>query len=170
MVLTREPGGAPGAEKLRDLLLAAGIDWDTLAEVLMHFAARAEHLARTIVPAVHSDAWVVCDRFSDSTMAYQGWGQGADLAVIARLAAMMPLRPDLTIVIDVPVETSLRRLADRGGDMDRYERLGAPFFARVRDGFLNIAKHAPERCVVISGDRSEDAVAADIAAAVRARL
>ncbi|MBV9538955.1 MAG: dTMP kinase [Acidisphaera sp.] len=166
-VLTREPGGAPGAERLRAMLLAPDAAWGRTAEVLLHFAARAEHVATTIAPALDAGEWVVSDRFADSTMAYQGWGQGADRDMIAYLTAAMRVRPDLTFVLDLPVEASVRRLSQRGSGADRYERLGAAFFTRVREGFLAIARDEPDRCVVVDADRDEEAVAAEILAAVR---
>ena len=170
VLLTREPGGAPGAEHLRGLLLGGPIDWSAPAETLLHFAARAEHVARTIRPALEAGIWVVCDRFADSTMVYQGWGQGADRAAIATLTGMLGLRPDLTLVLDVAVETTLARLARRGAAADRYERLGAGFFATIREGFLAVAAAEPARCVVVDGEPGEDAVADAVLAAVRGRL
>ncbi len=124
----------------------------------------------TIRPALAAGAWVVCDRFYDSTMAYQGFGLQADPAAIATLAGQIGLDPDLTIVLDVPVATTLARLAGRGAAADRYERLGEAFFQRVRDGFLAIAAAAPARCVVLPAEGDADAVAAAVLAAVRARL
>jgi dTMP kinase len=170
VLLTREPGGAPGAEHLRGLLLGGSIDWSAPAETLLHFAARAEHVERTIRPALDAGIWVVCDRFADSTMVYQGWGQGADRAAIATLTGMLGLRPDLTLVLDVAVETTLARLARRGTAADRYERLGAGFFATIREGFLAVAAAEPARCVVLDGEPDEDAVAEAVLAAVRGRL
>lgn len=170
VLLTREPGGAPGAEHLRGLLLGGAIDWSASAETLLHFAARAEHVERTILPALEAGMWVVCDRFADSTMVYQGWGQGADRAAIATLTGLLRAKPDLTLVLDVPVEVSLSRLAARGAAADRYERLGAPFFAAIREGFLVVAAEEPERCVVLDGTPGEDDVAGAILATVRERL
>ena len=167
---TREPGGAPGAERLRELLLNGDLAWSAPAETLLHFAARAEHAERTIRPALAAGMWVVCDRFADSTMVYQGWGQGADKAAIATLTGMLGLRPDLTLVLDVSVETSLARLAMRGAAADRYERLGADFFARIRAGFLAVAGAEPARCVVIDAEADEDAVAEAILATVTGRF
>ncbi len=169
MIRTREPGGAPGADILRELLLSGRHDWAPLAEVMLHFAARAEHLARCIEPALAAGTWVVCDRFADSTMVYQGYGLGADRDAIASLTALVR-RPDLTLVLDVPVSTTQARLASRGTAADRYERLGAEFFQRVRSGFLEIAKAEPERCAVLSGMGDPDSVAAAIWQTVRQRL
>ena len=140
---TREPGGSPGSEVLRDLLLGGSIAWSPPAETLLHFAHRAEHAERTIRPALAAGMWVVCDRFYDSTMAYQGYGQRADRAAIATLTALLGLRPDLTLMLDVPVAVSLTRLAARGTAADRYERLGPDFFARIREGLTGTEVCSP---------------------------
>ena len=133
---TREPGGAPGAETLRALLLGGAVDWSAPAETLLHFAARAEHVEKTIRPALAAGMWVVCDRFCDSTMAYQGYGQGADRAMIATLAGLLGLMPDVTLVLDVSERVAVARRLRRGNDGDRYERLDASFHARVNaEGF-----------------------------------
>jgi dTMP kinase len=170
VLATREPGGSPGAERLRGLLLGGEIDWSLPAEVLLHFAARADHVEQTIRPALEAGRWVVCDRFADSTMVYQGYGQGADRSAIATLTAMLGLTPDLTLVLDVSVATSLVRLASRGTAADRYERLGADFFTRIRKGFCAVAAAAPERCVLIDGEGDAAGVAARVLDAVRERL
>jgi dTMP kinase len=167
---TREPGGAPGAELLRSLLLGGGIDWSAPAETLLHFAARAEHVEKTIRPALAAGIWVVCDRFADSTMAYQGYGQGADRAHIATLTGLLGIAPDLTLVLDVSARVAAGRLAQRGLAADRYERLDGGFHARVNDGFRAIAAAAPERCVLIPADDGEAAVHAAILATLRDRL
>ena len=170
VLLTREPGGSPGSERLRSLLLSGETDWSPPAEVLLHFAARAEHVECTIRPALAAGRWVVCDRFSDSTMAYQGYGQGADREMIAGLAKMIGLEPDLTLVLDVASEVAQRRLAARGGRADRYERMPAGFHDRVRAGFLEIAIADPDRCVLISADGTEVDVQGRIVAAAGERL
>jgi dTMP kinase len=167
---TREPGGAPGAELLRALLLAGETDWSAQAETLLHFAARAEHVARTIRPALASGRWVVCDRFADSTMAYQGYGQGADRATIAALTKMIGIAPDLTIVLDVSDDVAVSRLLQRGGAADRYERMETAFHARVRDGFRQIAIAEPARCAMIDGSAAPDRVHAAVLEAVSQRL
>ncbi len=167
---TREPGGAPGAELLRGLLLDRATAWSPAAETLLHFAARAEHVEKTIRPALDAGMWVVCDRFADSTMVYQGYGQGADRAMIATLTGMMAAVPDFSLVLDVSVETSLARLARRGTAADRYESLGGAFFVRIRDGFRTVAEQAPGRCVLIDAEAAETVVAERILAAVRRRF
>jgi len=159
---TREPGGAPGAEILRGLLLSGEVAWSLPAETLLHFAARAEHVERSIRPALAAGQWVVCDRFYDSTMVYQGHGQGGDRAAIATLIGLLGIVPDLTLVLDVDVATSVARMRARGAAADRYERLGEAFFARVRDGFLAVAAAEPGRCVVIDAAGAADDVAARV--------
>jgi dTMP kinase len=167
---TREPGGAPGAERLRSLLLSGEVNWAAPAETLLHFAARAEHVAKTIRPALEAGMWVVCDRYYDSTVAYQGWGQHADRPMIAVLSGMIGLHPDLTLVLDVSPDLAARRLAGRGGVADRYERQDPGFHARVRAGFLAIAAAEPARCELVDADGDEPAVADTILSAVRGRL
>jgi dTMP kinase len=170
VVSTREPGGAPGAEILRGLLLDASAAWSLPAETLLHFAARAEHIERTIRPGLARGDCVVCDRFADSTMAYQGYALGGDRAAIATLTELMHLRPDLTLVLDVGIETSLARLAGRGRAADRYEREGEAFFTRIREAFRAIAEADPARCVLIPAEDAPETVAARIREAVRVRL
>jgi len=164
---TREPGGAPGAEVLRELLLSGRCAWSAPAETLLHFAARAEHIERTIRPALAAGTWVVCDRFADSTMAYQGYGQGADRAMIAHLTRMIGLVPDVTFVLDVSPETATARLGGRGRAADRYEREGSAFHSRIAAGFREIARAEPGRCVLIDANRAEAAVHAEIMQNVR---
>jgi dTMP kinase len=165
---TREPGGAPGAELLRDILLDGSVDWSPRAETLLHFAARAEHVAKTIRPALDVGTWVVCDRFFDSTLAYQGYGQGADRGFIASLIALLGIAPDLTIVLDVAEAVAAERMRNRGGGADRYERLDAPFHARVRQGFRDIAEASPKRCVLLDASGDVQAVHTAIMTAVSA--
>ncbi len=167
---TREPGGAPGAEMLRNLLLGGSVDWSASAETLLHFAARAEHVEKTIRPALAAGMWVVCDRFYDSTMAYQGYGQGADRATIAALTGLLGIVPDVTLVLDVSDAVAVARQVERGADVDRYERLDALFHARVNQGFRDIAAAEPARCVLIGADGSVDTVHSAIMQALRTRL
>lgn len=149
MVQTREPGGAPGAERLRGLLLDPAQCWAPATEAHLHFAARAEHLACTILPALAAGRIVVCDRFADSTLAYQGYGQGADRALIEGLTALLPRRPDLTLVLTLDPALGAARVAGRGGAADRYERMEPGFHARVAAGFAAIAAREPGRCRLI---------------------
>jgi dTMP kinase len=167
---TREPGGAPGAERIRDLLLSPG-SWDRVTEAMLHFAARREHVVRSIRPMLEAGAWVICDRFADSTLAYQGAGQGLAYETWARLCdlTLEGLQPDLTLILDLPVEVGLARAAGRSA-ADRYEGLGADFHARIRAGFHDIARREPARCVVLDAARDAEAVYAAIADTLRQRL
>jgi dTMP kinase len=168
VVTTREPGGAPGAEEIRRLLVEGEPGrWTPEAEALLHFAARAEHLDQVIRPALDAGKWVLCDRFADSTLAYQGYGQGVDLAWLKTLRKRVvgATEPGLTLVLDLPVETGLGRAQAQ----QRYERMGAEFHAKLRKGFLAIAKEEPERCVLIDAARPIDAVIGDVKAAVAKR-
>jgi len=167
---TREPGGSPGAELLRGILLGGSVAWAPQAEALLHFAARAEHLHKTILPALQAGSWVICDRFFDSTMAYQGYGQGADRGFIAELIRLLGWRPDLTIVLDVSEAIAAERVRRRGGCGDRYERLDAAFHARVRQGFRDIAAAEPGRCVLLDASGDVQAVHTAIMTAVGTRL
>ena len=166
---TREPGGSAGAEAVRGLLLSR--PWDPLAEMALHFAARREHWSRSIRPSLDAGSWVVCDRFFDSTLAYQVGGQGAPRAAWSQLRATLlgEVAPDLTILLDLPVEAGLSR-ADARGDTNRYETLGRAFHARVRETFLNQAAAEPGRFEVIDATQSPTAVSAAIRAACRERL
>jgi dTMP kinase len=173
VVATREPGGAPGAEKIREILVNGPPErWDPLTETLLHFAARSEHVARLVRPALAHGAWVVCDRFADSTMAYQGYGQGVGRAKVEEItrAVLGEFRPDLTLILDVPADQGLARAAKRATGGTRYESMGLEFHQKLRDAFLDIARREPNRCVVIDATKPKDDVAADILAAVRARL
>lgn len=164
LVRTREPGGTPLAERIRELLLDpahAGMADD--CELLLVFAARAEHLARLIRPALEAGQWVLCDRFTDATYAYQGYGRGLSLDRIAELERMVQgdLRPDLTLLLDVPVETGLARASARG-ELDRFEQEQQAFFERVREGYLARAAAEPDRFRVIDASQPLEIVQAHI--------
>jgi dTMP kinase len=168
-VVTREPGGTPLAEKIRSLVLDAV--QETLpasAELLLMFAARAVHLANRIEPDLRSGRWVLCDRFTDATYAYQGAGRGLGTGIVASLESFVQgdRRPDLTIVLDLPIAKALERahLRNPGAAPDRFETERAEFFGRVRDAYLARAKANPQRCVLIDADRP----AADVARAILA--
>ncbi|WP_040260961.1 dTMP kinase [Pseudomonas massiliensis] len=154
--LTREPGGTPLAERIRELLLAPSDESMAVdTELLLMFAARAQHLEQVIRPALERGAIVLCDRFTDATYAYQGGGRGVPLSRIAELEAFVqgPLRPDLTLVFDLPVEVGLARAAARG-QLDRFEREGQGFFEAVRQAYLARAKADPQRYEVIDASQS----------------
>ncbi len=173
IIETREPGGSPGAEEIRRLLTAGEpARWSPMAETLLHFAARADHVRRTIRPALAAGRWVCCDRFADSTMAYQGYGHGIDRDFIARLAGAVlgDLRPDLTLIFDLPVEQGLARAAARSGHEDRYEKMDRSFHEALRRGFLDIAGQDPQRCVVIDAGGDEAMTWQQVGAALRDRL
>jgi dTMP kinase len=173
IIETREPGGSPGAEEIRRLLTAGEpARWSPMAETLLHFAARADHVRRTIRPALAAGRWVCCDRFADSTMAYQGYGHGIDRDFIAGLAGAVlgDLRPDLTLIFDLPVEQGLARAAARSGHEDRYEKMDRNFHEALRRGFLDIAGQDPQRCVVIDAGGDEAMTWQQVGTALRDRL
>lgn len=152
---TREPGGTPLGEALRELLLGHRHDgMSDDAELLMMFAARAEHLRTVIEPALQSGRWVLCDRFTDATYAYQGYGRGIDLTRIAALEDWVQgeRRPDLTLLLDLPVELGLQRAGKRSAP-DRFESQAGAFFENVRQGYLQRAAASPDRFRVIDASR-----------------
>ena len=172
VLATREPGGSEGAEVLRGLLLQGGEDrWSPLSETLLMYAARRDHLEKTIRPALARGAWVICDRFLDSTRAYQGAGGGAPEGLIAALERHVvgDDLPDLTLVMDLPVETGLERAGARTA-LDRIEARDDGFHQRLRAAFLEIAAAEPQRCFLIDAAPPPDEVSASIWAAVQARL
>jgi dTMP kinase len=169
---TREPGGSPGGEAIRRLLLEdEGQRWDAISEALLFVAARRDHVARVIAPALAQGIWVVSDRFADSTMAYQGYGKGValdDLATLHRLA-LGDVAPDLTVILDLPVETGLARAAARSV-ADRFERLDRDFHEKLRQGFRQIAADNPARCILIDASGDPQTVHRAVVQAVEQRL
>lgn len=170
--VTREPGGTELGEDLRELLLGhrhEGMADST--ELLLMFAARAEHLHAKIIPALSSGSWVLCDRFTDATYAYQGYGRGIELERIAVLEQWVQRgrRPDLTLLMDLPVETGLER-AGRRSEPDRFERQTLAFFERVRNGYLSLARAEPERFRVIDASQSLPEVSNQVSAVIDAFL
>ena len=164
VVMTREPGGTLLGEAIRGLLLDpryTGMSPD--CELQLMFAARAEHLARVILPALEQGQWVLCDRFTDATYAYQGGGRGIDVGKIAHLEQWVQgdFRPDLTVLLDVPVDVGLARAGNRGA-LDRFEQEQVEFFERVRQGFLTVAREESERVKVIDASRSIEAIFDDV--------
>jgi len=173
VVLTREPGGTPLGEEIRKILQHDHSEPPVpSAEVLLFLASRAQHVERLIRPALQQGKWVLCDRFADSTFAYQGYGRGFDMASLRAVNAfaVSGLQPDLTVLLDVTPQTSRERLAVRQASTattpDRIEREAAAFHERVRNGFLALAKEEPDRIVVINTEREPAAVAAAVRAAV----
>jgi dTMP kinase len=173
VVTTREPGGSPGAETIRELLVTGGADrWSPTTEALLMYAARRDHIERTIAPALARGDWVVSDRFADSTRAYQGAGGHVPASFIQALERYVlgELRPDLTLILDLPVPAGLARAAARPGAETRFEGKGAAFHERLREGFLAIARVEADRCAVVDAAKPTEAVEAAIWAAVEARL
>lgn len=173
VVATREPGGAPSAEVIRRLLVEGDVDrWQPVTEVLLHYAARAEHIAHTVIPALQDGTWVLSDRYADSTIAYQGYGHGLNCGIIDTIHGVVTggLTPDLTLVLDVSVGMGLERAHGRPHLEDRYERMGESFHERVRAGFLSIAAQHPERCAVVDATQGMDDVASQIIGCLQDRL
>ncbi len=173
VVRTYEPGGVIGAQDIRRLLVEGDpARWDGLTEVLLNYAARWEHLRAVILPALKAGKWVVCDRFSDSTMAYQGYGHGVGRDLIRQIHAIVvgETIPDLTLVFDLPAPIGLERAAARNDDQDRYERMGVAFHERLKTGFLEIARAEPSRCAVIDALGDIKAVEGRVFTVVSERL
>jgi dTMP kinase len=168
VISTREPGGTDLGEGIRELLLNRSLPpMIPITELLLMFAARAEHIHKVIRPAVESGRWVVCDRFTDATYAYQGGGRGVDAKAIAALEALAQrkFRPDLTVLLDVPVELALARATARGA-ADRFELEDPAFFERVRQRYLEDAANEPARVAVVDGARTIAQVRSDIQAII----
>lgn len=164
VVVTREPGGTPLAEEIRALLLTRRAETvDQTAELLLVFAARAQHLQQVIKPALARGAWVLCDRFTDATYAYQGGGRGLDISVIAQLEQLVQggLRPDLTLILDIDVELGLARARQRA-ELDRFESEEVAFFERVRKAYRQLAEAAPTRYALVNAGQELVAVQRDI--------
>jgi dTMP kinase len=172
VVVTREPGGTPLAEEIRTLLLAKRDESvDETAELLLVFAARAQHLAQVVKPALARGAWVLSDRFTDATYAYQGGGRGLNTQTISQLENMVQgeLRPDLTLILDIDVESGLNRARQRG-ELDRFESETIEFFERVRNAYRLRVQQSPERYAVVNAGQELSAVQSDISAILNAVL
>lgn len=175
--LTREPGGSPGAEEIRNLVLKGHVDrWSAVTEALLITAARTEHIERTITPALDRGEWVLCDRFYDSSIAYQGAGRGVGMERVKALQnlAFGSMAPDLTLILDLPVEVGLKRAIARESaksDMeDRFERMDRRFHETLRQAFLDIAKKEAGRCVVLDANQEMDTLQAALRAIVNERF
>ena len=169
---TREPGGSPGAEAIRRLLLEGeGERWDAVSEALLLVAARRDHVTRVIAPALAQGVWVVSDRFADSTTAYQGYGGGVPLQDLAALHhfALGDFAPDLTVILDLPVEIGLARAAARSA-ADRFERLDRDFHEKLRQGYRQIAADNPTRCALVDAAGDRHSVHRAVAVTVEQRL
>jgi dTMP kinase len=169
VVLSREPGGSPGAEEIRRLLVeGAPGRWSAETEILLFTAARRDHLERTIAPALDAGRWVVCDRFADSTRVYQGAARGQLRDTVDALHRLMIGRePDLTLILDMEPRAALTRGLARQSGEDRFEEFGLAFQQRLRDGFRALAAEFPGRCRLIDAARAPDDIAAEIARLVR---
>ena len=164
-ISTREPGGTPLAEQVRELLLAPRAELVCSAsELLLMFAGRAQHIDQVIEPALAEGRWILCDRFTDATYAYQGAGRkmGSDLIAELEILVQGSLRPDLTLILDIPVDIGLKRASARS-DPDRFELEQVEFFERVRRGYLGIAEQDPDRCKLIDASQSLEQVQSQIA-------
>lgn len=164
VVITREPGGTPVADDIRSLLLNRQQEALThTSELLLMFAARSQHLSQIILPALKQGAWVLCDRFTDSTIAYQGFGRGIEQAIISQLKEWVQgdLNPGLTFLFDMPVQLALERVRQRG-EKDRFEVEAVEFHSRVKQGFLNLYQQHPERIVLIDATQSIEAIEANL--------
>jgi dTMP kinase len=173
VIATREPGGTPAGERIRGLLVEGEPgSLSPMTEALLNFAQRAEHLERVIKPALARGAWVISDRFADSTMAYQGYGHRLGRKPVEALYKLVcgSFRPNLTLILDVPVDIGLARAASRRGRETRFERMDPSFHERLRRGFLDIAKRDKSRCVLVDASEPADAVTAAVLAAVVRRL
>ena len=165
LISTREPGGTVYAEKIRNLLLDHNNEpLDAMAELLLIFAARAQHLNQLILPALNQGKWVLCDRFTDATYAYQGAGRKLGMSKVSDLENLVQgsLRPDLTLILDIPVEIGMERVAGRG-EFDRFESEQHEFFESVRQSYLELARAAPERYAVIDTCNSLEQVQSEVA-------
>jgi dTMP kinase len=172
-LVTREPGGSPGAEEIRQLLVTGGTDrWSPMSETLLFYAARVDHWARVILPALESGQAVLCDRFADSTMAYQAYAGGMDRSLIETLHALVlpGVQPDLTLILDLDPAEGLARATARPGAEARFEAKGLAFHERLRAGYLDIARRNPGRCKVIDANRSVEKIAQDVLQAIDSQL
>lgn len=173
VVTTREPGGTEGAETIRRLIVEGSVDrWDALTETLLLNAARRDHVSRLISPALERGAWVLCDRYVDSTLVYQGIAKGVETETLLQLHALAtgPLWPDLTLVLDLPPSIGLARAAGRAGTETRFEDHAIDFHEKLRQGFLDLAARFADRCAVVDASMPLDAVSAAVETALRERL
>ncbi|MCI5059452.1 MAG: dTMP kinase [Alphaproteobacteria bacterium] len=173
VVTTREPGGTKAAEEIRELLASPefGQEWSAKAELLLMNAARAMHVRDVIAPALKNSEIVISDRFIDSTRVYQGIVRGIDMDFIKELEKQIvgEHMPDFTLILDLPVEEAIKRVEDRGSD-HHYDRAGAEFYQKLRDGFLQIAKMEPDRCAIIDASGNADEIANDIWTIVSSKI
>lgn len=173
VVTTREPGGTEGAEAIRRLIVEGSVDrWDALTETLLLNAARHDHVTRLIAPALERGAWVLCDRYVDSTLVYQGVAKGLALETLLQLHTLAtgPLWPDLTLVLDLPPEVGLARAGSRAGTETRFESHALGFHEALRRGFLDLAARFADRCAVVDASQPLEQVSADVERVICERL
>jgi len=173
VIVTREPGGTPNAEAVRALLLEGEPGrWSPLAETLLLYAAREDHVRTLIEPALAAGKWVICDRFADSTRAYQGAGGGLDAERLEAIhaASLGPFRPDLTLIVDIDPQTGIARTLARGETATRFERKSGAFHEALRQGFLDIGAREPDRCVILDGALEPHSLAEAALTAISERL
>jgi dTMP kinase len=166
VVLTREPGGSDGAELIRALVVSGDVNrWTPVTEALLLYAARADHWHKVILPALEKGDWVICDRFADSTLAYQGFGHGIDHSFLGKICSeiMKDKQPDWTFIFDLDPVTGVERALKRRTSETRFEHMDMAFHQRVREGFLDIAHNNPIRCHLIDANQSISAIRAQIA-------
>ncbi len=174
-VQTREPGGSVDAEEIRRVILTGDKEkWDSISETLLFYAARRNHLTKLIWPALDAGKWVICDRFADSTMAYQGYGRADGLLSAEKIENLYQLvagdfKPDLTLILDIAPEEGLKRAFARGQN-NRMEEMDLSFHQNLRNAFLDIAKKEPERCAVIDASQTPEVVHALIIDEIKKRL
>ena len=168
VLLTREPGGSKGGELIRPLLVSGEADWDAVSETLLFSAARRDHLTHKVWPALKEGKIVLCDRFADSTLAYQGYGRGDNLEIQQTVKALYKIvvgnfEPDLTIILDIDPKIGLKRSCDRAGNTEkRFENMDFSFHENLRQGFLKIAQDNPKRCFIIDANKTPELVHQEI--------
>lgn len=162
--VTREPGGTALSEQIRELLLSPEQTMSSKTELLLMFAARAEHIEAILRPKIVAGTWIICSRFTDATIAYQGYARGIDIQHIRQIAAVVhgDFNPDMSFVLDLPAEIAAERRAGRGEAIDRIEAEQLSFMQAVRDGYLAIAQHEPNRCKLIDATQSVTEMSRDI--------
>ena len=176
VLLTREPGGSKGGELIRPLLVSGEADWDAISETLLFSAARRDHLTHKVWPALKENKIVLCDRFSDSTLAYQGYGRGNNpeiQEIVKKLYKIVAgdFEPDLTIILDIDPKIGLKRSCDRAGNTEkRFENMDFSFHENLRQGFLKIAKDNPDRCRIVNADQTPEAVHKEIMNVIKEKL
>jgi dTMP kinase len=172
VVLTREPGGAPGADEIRELILTGDPDrWDVVGETLLFYASRRNHLRLTVWPALAAGKWVISDRFADSTMAYQGYGNQMGVEDVQKIhdVTVGEFEPDLTYILDIDVKEGLDRTQGRDHNEDRFERMDLSVHERMRQGFHEIAHKHKDRCVIVDASRDIDQIQQDLRTIVSLR-